>query len=201
MNDNNRIKEIKEVYYNKFLKVFDIRYETRLGNIKSWICASRKELKDYSDFVIKGKESNADVVAVIGYDEERESLVLIKEYRVILNDYLYSFPAGLVDSGEDVYESARREMLEETGLDLYYIDEDKSDNKCFASAGMTDESISIVYGKVSGNFSGKMLEESEIIEHIYVNREEAKRILKDKTIKIDAKVFFILSRFVETGAV
>ena len=40
------------------------------------------------------------------------------QYRYTLGDYIYEFPAGLVEPDENYHEGAIREMYEETGLKL-----------------------------------------------------------------------------------
>ena len=42
--------------------------------------------------------------------------MLIRQYRYPINDYIYEFPAGLVEEGEDFREAASREIFEETGM-------------------------------------------------------------------------------------
>ena len=54
--------------------------------------------------------------------EKKEKLVLIRQYRCPLDDYIYEFPAGLVDEGEDFKMAGMRELKEETGLDFQPID-------------------------------------------------------------------------------
>ena len=57
--------------------------------------------------------------------KEKNKLVIIKEFRVPINKYIYELPAGLVDSSDDDFASTvRRELKEETGLDLVKIKED-----------------------------------------------------------------------------
>ncbi len=48
-------------------------------------------------------------------EEETSRLVVIREYRYPIGDYIYALPAGLIDGGESAGEAATREMLEETG--------------------------------------------------------------------------------------
>ena len=47
---------------------------------------------------------------------KRDKIVLVRQYRVSIDDYIYEFPAGLVEPGEEFHEAAVREMHEETGL-------------------------------------------------------------------------------------
>lgn len=192
----NKITKIEEVYHSKFLNVFEVYYKTKLGNEKNWMVASRKNLEDYKKMLFKEEKFRNDAVIIVPLETNRDALVLIREFRMPINDYIYSLPAGLIDPGEDIYESAVREMYEETGLELYEIDKDKSCNKAFASVGMSDESLAIIYGKVRGEFSTKGQEESEIIEPIYVDRKMAKEILASN-VNIDIKAWLILKEFVE----
>ena len=48
----------------------------------------------------------------------RDRIVLVRQYRCTIDDYVYELPAGLVEEGEDYREAAVREMKEETGLTL-----------------------------------------------------------------------------------
>ena len=43
------------------------------------------------------------------------SIVLIRNYRFVVNESLLELPAGMLDPGEPPIECARRELLEETG--------------------------------------------------------------------------------------
>ena len=55
-------------------------------------------------------------VAIIAINDQQEVL-LIKQYRHPVREYLWEIPAGLLDiPGEARLEAAKRELLEETGL-------------------------------------------------------------------------------------
>lgn len=194
----NKITKIEEGYYSKFLKIFEVNYKTIQGNEKKWRVASRKTLENYKKMIFKKEEFENDAVLIAAIDANKKALVLIREFRIPINDYIYSLPAGLIGPGEDMYESAAREMYEETGLDLYEIDRKNSCKKSFASAGMSDESLAIVYGKVRGKFSSKAQEESEIIEPIYVDQKKAKEILESNE-NIDIKAWLLLKNFARIG--
>lgn len=191
----NKITKIAEVYNSKFLNVFEIFYETKLGNQKKWIVASRKNLSKYKKMLFKEESIKIDAVLIAAIDESRGSLVLIKEFRMPINDYVYSLPAGLIDEGEDIYVAAKREMKEETGLELYDIDENSSCKKSFASVGMSDESLALVYGKARGEVSTELQEESEIIKSIYVDKKMAEELLSSD-VNIDIKAWLVLKEFV-----
>lgn len=59
--------------------------------------------------------SHPGAVAIIALNENQEVL-LIKQYRQPVREYLWEVPAGLLDMpGESRVEAAKRELLEETG--------------------------------------------------------------------------------------
>ncbi len=66
-----------------------------------------------------GSGAAAIIVPVLGSGDDKK-LVLVKEWRVPLQAYNYSLPAGLIadkDASEYPLEAAKRELLEETGYD------------------------------------------------------------------------------------
>ncbi len=56
-----------------------------------------------------------DAVAVLPVYTEG-TIVLIKQYRPVIDKYIYEAPAGVIDPGEAPIEAAKRELEEETGL-------------------------------------------------------------------------------------
>ena len=43
-------------------------------------------------------------------------ILLVRQFRLPANQYLWEIPAGKIDDGETVFEAAQRELSEETGL-------------------------------------------------------------------------------------
>lgn len=70
---------------------------------------------------VNGKEAWREVVhhpgasAVVAIDEEN-CIIMEKQFRYALNDYLLEIPAGKLDAGEDPLVCAKRELEEETGI-------------------------------------------------------------------------------------
>ena len=125
-------------------------------------------------------------------------MVIIREFRVPLDDYEYGFPAGLVDKGETVEQAARRELMEETGLTVSRFI--KVSPPIYSSAGMTDESVAMVYVECEGEPSNSANTDSEIIEIQLISPDEALDLLSDSTLKFDAKAWLAISQFAVNDA-
>ena len=76
------------------------------------------------------------------------------------------------------------------------IDEEKSVDKVYLSAGMTDESVALVYCKCKGTLSTAYMEADEDIEPMLISKEEAKAILASGH-KTDIKAYMILRQYCE----
>lgn len=83
-------------------------------NGKIWDVVS--ESFDYNGTqLVREFVAHPGAVAVIAINEDQEVL-LIKQYRHPVRQYLWEIPAGLLDiEGESKLEAAKRELLEETG--------------------------------------------------------------------------------------
>ncbi|RDY22794.1 NUDIX hydrolase [Romboutsia maritimum] len=195
---NSRIKKINSLVETNFVGLYDVEYTNKLNQDKNWIVASRKDKKELDEIYLNNKEDNIDAVVISAFHKESKKLVIIKQFRVPINNYIYELPAGLVDGGENIEETVSRELKEETGLNLLEINEESSNNKIYLSPGMTDESVAFVYCTCEGNISNEFLEDDEDIETILISQEEARKILKGSE-KIDVKAFLMLQIFASLG--
>jgi len=90
-----------------------------------------------------------------------------------------------VEKGEDYREAAVREFHEETGMTLTLVQTDPMyQAPRFTTIGMTDESCAAVYGYASGTASDRWLEDTEDLQIVLADREEARRILKEENVAI-----------------
>lgn len=55
--------------------------------------------------------------AVMLAADEQQRVLLVKQFRLPAEQYLWELPAGRVDPGESVLEAAKRELREETGFE------------------------------------------------------------------------------------
>lgn len=189
-----RVREVTRQTENRFLNLYEFQAERRNGKVAPYFVASRAVSEE--QLKARTEEMHPDGVIIYGvYGEKKDRLVLIKQFRYPINDYVYEFPAGLVEPGEDMYEGAKREMFEETGLEFTPRKNHGAYSKpYFTSTGMTDECCGTVYGYCSGIPSNLHQEDSEDIEVVLADREECKRILKEEKVAI--KCAYMLMHFI-----
>lgn len=174
-----KINAAEKMTDERFLNLYKLHVENKEGKPLEYLVASRAKQVDALK-AINHKEK-PDAVAMVGITEDCK-VVLIKQYRYAIGDYIYELPAGLVDDGEDIYETAIREMKEETGLDFVPMKTEFSNKAFYSSAGMTDESCSIICGKVSGTVNTDKNESTEEIEVVLADEDEIKRILREEKV-------------------
>lgn len=191
-----KVKNIEVLAETKYLKLYNAKYTNKQGNDKNWSIASRKNLDELKQKFFNGKKDKIDAVLIIPYHVKEDKLVLVKQFRVPINDYIYELPAGIVDdTDKDFKETVKRELKEETGLNLISIDNQKSIKQAYVSVGMTDESMAVVYCNCDGEVTNKYLEEDEDIEVILLSKEEARKLL-NSSYNIDVKTFLALQKFI-----
>ncbi len=177
----------------EWLNMFDVAYVDEDGRHRSWQIASRSKAPK----CITGKYNMPDAVVIVPFHTAENKVVVTREYRVPLADYEYGFPAGLIDPGETIEQTARRELQEETGLIVTRFL--KISPTVYSSAGMTDESVAMVYVECDGQPSTAGNTGSELIEVQLVTRTQASQMCENPALKFDVKAWLVLARFAEKG--
>ncbi len=187
------ITTLKAIAKTKFLSLYDATYKNRKNEEKHWMIASRKTEEALQEVYFNQGEEKTDAVVIVGLHVETKQIVLVKQMRIPLNDFIYELPAGLIDEGDDVSATIGRELKEETGLTLVNVK--KVQDKLYLSAGMTDESVALVYCTCEGVLSTDYLEADETLEPVLLSKEEAEVLLNTDN-KVDIKTYLILQQFI-----
>ena len=178
-----RVLGVKRQTNNRFLNLYELDAVFRDGSRAPYYVASRR--KDVDCIKAVTHDNHADGVILYGvYGEEKDKVVLIRQFRYPINGYVYEFPAGLVEPGEDMLDAGVREMQEETGLEFRPVEAGAYSRPFFTTIGMTDESCGTVYGYCSGTPSVAGQEGTEDIQVVLADREECKRILREENVAI-----------------
>ena len=163
---------IRKIHEGKFITRYDVDYVTEEGHRKTYEIISRnRNLQTLEQLQNKAPDS----VVLILTDERGERILVSREYRMAMAQWIYNFPAGLIDPGESAEESAKRELWEETGLRLMRID-DVLDNS-YSAVGFSNERNVCVFGVAEGEFH-KSTSDAEEITPGWYTKEEIKQLLR-----------------------
>ena len=184
------LKNVTKQTDNKYINIYLAEYEIDGGKKNYQIC-SRKNIENlqinHPDNII------VDAVRILPYfyDNGKLKLCFIKEFRYAINNYIYSFPAGLVDPGESYDTAATRELEEEISAKIKKLF--FTDKACFSSAGIGDESIVCYEAEVELTGTQK-LDFSEDIELVIVDFDDLENFIETHLMglqtRLQAKYFY-----------
>lgn len=177
-------------YCGKYLTLTSVSYRDKHDKDKEWEMVSRV--------------NDTKAVMIVGFKEstlyEGRKLLLIKEFRIPINDYEWGFPAGLIDGNESIEETVKRELHEETGMYVKNILEISP--FVYNSAGMTNESIAMAFVEVEGDISDKNQESSEDIQVFLKNQGQVYDLIYNGIDnKFGAKAWLIMKLFAREGRI
>lgn len=174
-----KLIDIVELSNNKFLNLYKLKLINRRGVPKDYFLASRRK-RDKLSCVTKN-HNICDGVMIVPVTEDNE-IVMLKQYRPAISDYLYELPAGMVDSGETIEEAARRELFEETGLRAKSYEVLLKPS--YTSVGISDETTAVVKMVVEGEITNENEEDDEDIEVFKLKIKDAKEFVKNNNVSI-----------------
>lgn len=127
-------------------------------------------------------------VAIVPLLEDGQ-VVLVRQYRFSMGDYLLELPAGTREEGETIQETAQRELQEEAG---YFPSSLIELEGFYVAPGITDEYMHLFIAR-DLRVSRLQADEDEIIEVVTMPIERALNMISTNEIR-DAKTIIGLLR-------
>lgn len=115
-------------------------------------------------------------------------IIMLRQFRPVINSYIYELPAGTLGKGEPALSCARREIIEETG---YSAEKLTRLGEIYPCPGYSTEKI-IIYKAEMLKKKKRMAEADEVIKTSVFTKGRIKRLFKSGRI-IDAKTISALA--------
>lgn len=187
-------KEIKLKHKGQFLKLYDFIYINRVGNLKTYEVISRDNINNIEEVL----ENEPMAVVLFILDRTHTKVLLNKEFRMAVNNYVINMPAGLIEVGETFEETAKRELKEETGLDLVKIIDIMPPT--YSAVGVSNEKTVCIVCEADGVIGGNP-EEDEDIEAFWVDKENAEKLLYGNNILLAARTQMLLYQWLNSDKI
>jgi ADP-ribose pyrophosphatase len=128
--------------------------------------------------------------AVAVFPVDKDQCKLLNQYRFAIDQYIFEAPAGTMEPGEDPKETARRELIEETGFTAQTI---VSKGFIYTTPGFTDEKIFLFEARDLSPSDEYGKDEDEIIEVVDISVANLPGMIRDGSI-VDAKTICLIHK-------
>ena len=147
------LKHVDKETDHRFLNYYTLHYDVirdddSIGHVDYYM-ASRHGTDDLLPVTHRNRLPDGVLIPLYQEDPKTKeiSVLLTRQYRPAIGDYVNSVVAGLVDDGEDLLTTARREASEEAGA---LVDDLEVLVDCGPTAsGFSDETNAIVLGRIT----------------------------------------------------
>ena len=171
------LKDFRKIKDGKYLKNYELYYTNKVGKDKTYEIVSYNDITDISQI---GKSVNGVVLVALC----KERLLLLKEFRMGVNRFVYNLCAGKREEGESLEECAARELYEETGLKLREVIEVLP--PAFGSVALSDAANQLAIVRVEGEMSDHT-EDDELIIPGFYDKKEVLHLLETETFSARAQ--------------
>ena len=159
--------KMEKVKDGRYLKNYELTYENKAGKEKTYEIVSRKELNSISDI-----GSQPSGVSIISTKDDR--LLLLREFRMGVNKFIYNLCAGMLEEQESIEECIKRELYEETGLNVRKFLDILPPS--YSAVAISDVKTYIAFVEAEGDFEDHSSEIEQIEAH-FSTRDELKNML------------------------
>lgn len=173
-----KLLHMEKVKDGKYLKNYELVYQNKAGREKKYEIVSRSEIPGPD--AIGKRVSGVSIVA-----RHEGKMLLLREFRMGVNRFVYNLCAGMINEGESLEECIQRELYEETGLSVKKID-------CilppsFAAVAFSDVKTQIAFVEAEGDFEDHTSENEQITAAFYT-KEEVKELLETEEFSSRAQL-------------
>ena len=208
-----KLLKLKENYISHHLSLYHSMSMVN-DHIKEYDFVSRHNFMSREPEVL-GQPYKQESVGIFVFNKDKSKMLLIKEFRYPINNYVISTPAGLIDSGESITDAAIRELYEEVGYTKEHVTIESVLQPSYSSVGLSDEQTASVFVTVDDSIKPKQhLEASEDITYFWIYAHQAECFLENgyfsndlmrhlelepqEKIGVTARTQFTLKHFAET---
>lgn len=170
-------------YLGNFINVYVRHYITSDGSHKAYEMISRKSPSK------TGKYDTAQAICMAVHNTKKDKILLLREFRLAVNQWVYNFPCGLIDDDELPEDTCKRELKEETGLDLIKIIDMLPPH--FTAVGFSDETVNFAVATAEGMFTPST-SVFEQIQSDWYTKEQVKTMLKTELFAGRTQVYCYL---------
>lgn len=169
---------MKKVKDGKYLKNYELTYLNKAGREKKYEIVSRSEISGPDAL---GKRVSG--VSIVAYYKDK--LLLLREFRMGVNRYIYNLCAGMIEEGESMEECISRELYEETGLAVKKIRTVLPPS--FAAVAFSDVKTQIAFAEVEGDLEDHTSDNEQIDARFYT-KEEVRELLETEEFSSRAQM-------------
>ncbi len=120
--------------------------------------------------------------------DEKKRILLVRQYRLAARRYLWELPAGTIDEGETALQTARRELVEETG---YRAKKWQKIAEFFPSPGFLTEKMTIFLATELTAGEASPMEDERIETRWFGQRELDDMIRAGKIVDAKTNIGFL----------
>ncbi len=177
---------MEKVRDGKYLKNYELTYLNKAGREKKYEIVSRGE--------ISGPEAlgqRVSGVSIVAYHDDK--LLLLREFRMGVNRFIYNLCAGMINEGESIEECIQRELYEETGLSVKRIRTILPPS--YAAVAFSDVKTQIAFVDAEGSFEDHTSENEQIAAGFYT-KEEVRELMETEEFSSRAQIaayYFMIS--------
>lgn len=176
---------MKKVKDGKYLKNYELTYRNKAGREKKYEIVSRNDIEGPDKI---GQKMSG--VSIVAYYEDK--MLLLREFRMGVNRFIYNLCAGMIEEGESLEECIQRELYEETGLTVKKIRNILPPS--FAAVAFSDVKTQIAFVDVEGSFEDHTSDNEQISADFYT-KEQVHDLLETEEFSSRAQIaayFFMI---------